>query len=93
MNDDEFIVNEPLEQEIIIDDHILETHVDDLMLYFDECVRDLWNDIIRPYITNINQINVLNKLTENDYIKFYNFMKEESDIYKKIMITKKQLVC
>lgn len=43
-------------------------------------IKELWDNVMVPYLNNYNR-QILINLTENDYIKFYEFIiKNNSDI-------------
>lgn len=37
-------------------------------------IKLLWDNVIVSYLTNYEKRQILNKITENDYNKFYKFM-------------------
>jgi hypothetical protein len=41
---------------------------------FKKIEKDIWVNIFIPYLNNINCRQILDKLTVNDYYKFYYFM-------------------
>jgi hypothetical protein len=45
----------------------------------------LWRNVILPYISNLTNRNVLTKLSELDYDKFYKFMIEQNEVCKDIL--------
>lgn len=47
-----------------------------------EDIRNLWDNVVVPYLRNDDQKQILGKLNEHEYIKFYKFMVENSDFCK-----------
>ena len=47
-------------------------------------VKLLWENIIIPYIENINEKQILFKLKKEDFYKFLNFMAKNNEIFKYI---------
>ena len=45
-----------------------------------ENIRSLWNNIMLPYIENINEKQILFQLTKMDYYKFHSFMINNNEI-------------
>ena len=48
----------------------------------DSHIKELWDNIILPYLQDNNKKQILTKLTINDYDKFYKFMINENLSYK-----------
>ena len=67
---------------------IYEPIIDNDQEYYKEClasmdkdIKSIWYTTIVPYIENYNSNYVLNKLTKDDYPKFYKFMVENNPTY------------
>lgn len=65
---DEYEINSDDEQNIIDINYYYELE-DNLELYY----RNIWNTVFVPYI-NCTKSKLLDKLNENDFHKFYEFM-------------------
>ena len=46
-------------------------------------IRKLWKNVIIPYKQDICRSQILDKLNETDYIKFYEFMIQKNETYIK----------
>lgn len=46
-------------------------------------VRELWDNVIVPYKSDICRSQILDKLDEYDYVKFYDFMITKNRAYRK----------
>lgn len=42
----------------------------------DDHIKELWDKVMIPYLRNINHRQILDKLNEYDYDKFYRFMRK-----------------
>ena len=50
----------------------------------DEHIRNLWDEVIVPYLENYNERQILDQLTVNDYDKFYGYMTSNNEVYKHV---------
>lgn len=48
-------------------------------------IRNLWDDVIVPYLENYNERQILDQLDINDYDKFYNYMTSNNEVYKHVL--------
>lgn len=51
----------------------------------DKEIKALWDNVIKPYLDNIYSKQILDKLTDMDYDKFYYFMLTNSPVCMEIM--------
>ena len=49
-------------------------YCEDSMLKMENDIRELWDNIILPYLNDYNSNYLLDKLTDKDFDKFYEFM-------------------
>lgn len=74
-----------------IDYYQLDVYLDDLLMHFDECIRDLWDNFFLPYAKDIYNDKLLDKLDENSYIDFYKLMINKNEVYSDIVRMKKYI--
>lgn len=58
---------------------------------FDRITKSLWDEVIVPYLRNYKSNYILDKLTENDYDKFYELMVSTNPLHSEIVKNKKDL--
>lgn len=54
-------------------------------------IKELWNNVILPYLESTTQKKILNKLNSFDYDKFYKFMIGNNNSYNLVNDRLKQL--
>lgn len=69
------------------------SELEDCINNMDGNIVSIWNHIIVPYLKNDSEKQILGKLTENDFDKFYSFMVNSNEIrksnYDRLMFLKK----
>lgn len=70
-----------IEEQPNIYDEILETEM--ILKKIEKDIRKIWYDVILPYKMDLCRAQILDKLNDDDYDKFYNFMLDHNDTYKK----------
>lgn len=62
------------------------THSDENNLEkIEKDIKKLWDEIIKVYLKDINNKQILNKLSKYDYNKFFDFIIKESTSYNNII--------
>ena len=49
-----------------------------------EQIRELWDNVMIPYLTNCNK-EILGKINEGDYVKFYAYMVKNNRVCQEIL--------
>ena len=56
-----------------------------LLKRIEKDIRKIWDNVIAPYKSDVCRSQILDRLTEDDYVKFYEFMISKNETYKKAM--------
>lgn len=59
--------------------------MENLQAQLNSHIRELWDNVLVPYIKDYENKEILNKISEDDYHIFYKFMIENNDICKYIL--------
>lgn len=74
-----------------MNDHQIDNKIDNELIELEENfilmekhINELWQNVIIPYLHNYNERQIINKIMENDYDKFYNFMINHNQMFRYI---------